>query len=178
MRNGDGSSPEQVREWLTDAVSSHLISDVPLGAFLSGGLDSGTIVALGSESLRSPMNTFTLGFDNWPDDEREAAGLNRKALEHGPPVSTDRRSKTSWQICLKAIADMDQPTVDGVNSWYVSREAKRAGLTVALSGVGGDELFAGYRSFRLVPRLKRMPSDLHWLGFAAGLESRLANSTR
>lgn len=154
--------PQEVHTWLMDAVSSHLISDVPLGAFLSGGLDSGSIVALASQALDQPLNTFTLGFDNWPADERQLAEL------------TSLMWKTKHQIKIvndldilgdlpNALSDMDQPTVDGINSWFVSRQAKGAGLTVALSGVGGDELFAGYPSFRLVPFLKRLPGPLSWL---------------
>ncbi len=113
------------------------------------------------------MSTFTLGFDNWQGDEREVAGLTATRWN-----TVHQCRLISQQDVLadlpRAIADMDQPTVDGVNSWYVSREAKRAGLTVALSGVGGDELFAGYRSFRLVPRLGRLPRDLHWLASLPG----------
>lgn len=163
----DTALPEEVRDWLSDAVASHLMSEVPLGTFLSGGLDSGGILALGSHALDKPMNAFTLGFDNWPDDERGQATL------------TARRWNAHHQIRLiseqdiladlpNALADMDQPTTEGVNSWYVSREAKRAGLTVALSGVGGDELFAGYRSFTLAPRLRRLPANKRWLRHLPG----------
>lgn len=170
LRSAGNASPEQVRDWLTDAVSSHLISDVPLGAFLSGGMDSGSIVALGSKSLGSPMNTFTLGFDNWSGDERDFAGLTAKRWNAIHQCRLVGEADVLSDL-PKAFADMDQPTIDGVNSWYVSREAKRSGLTVALSGVGGDELFAGYRSFRLVPRLKRMPNNLHWLASLPGWQA-------
>ena len=155
---GSQSDPEagELREWLYDAVRSHLVSDVPLGAFLSGGIDSGSIVALASQALDQPLKTFTLGFDNWPADERELAQLtsDRWQTNH-----TTRLIDVDHILAdlPDALLSMDQPTVDGVNSWYVSREAKAAGLTVALSGVGGDELFAGYQSFRYVPILKRLP---------------------
>ena len=149
-------APGEVRDWLLDAVDSHLVSDVPLGAFLSGGIDSGSIVALASQALDNPLKTFTLGFDNWPADERELAELTSQLWK------TDHKCRLIDEDNIladlpDALASMDQPTLDGVNSWYVSREAKASGLTVALSGVGGDELFAGYPSFRYVPILKLLP---------------------
>lgn len=149
------SSTEEVYERLLDAVSSHLISDVPLGAFLSGGLDSGTIVALGSTALQQPMRTFTLGFDHWPNDERASASetAQRWQTDHQVHVIAEEEVIADLPQVLRSL---DQPSIDGINTWYVAREAKRAGLTVVLSGVGGDELFAGYPSFRRVPQLKRM----------------------
>ena len=148
-------STEEVYGWVQDAVSSHLISDVPLGAFLSGGLDSGTIVAVGSTALHRPMRTFTLGFDHWPNDERTAASetAHRWQTDHQVRVIAEAEVMADLP---QAIRSLDQPSIDGINTWFVAREAKRAGLTVALSGVGGDELFAGYPSFRRVPQLKRM----------------------
>lgn len=161
---------EEVKAWLADAVSSHLMSDVPLGAFLSGGLDSGAIVALGSQALRKPMCTFNLAFDNWLADERRLARLTaeRWQTDHQCRIITHEEILTDIP---KAIANMDQPTVDGINSWYVSREARRSGLTVALSGVGGDELFAGYPSFRQVPHLKRLPHLGRWLKILPGWDN-------
>ncbi len=146
----------EVRSWLFSAVESHLVSDVPLGAFLSGGIDSGSIVALASQVIEQPLKTFTMGFENWPADERALAELTSQRW------GTDHRVQLINEDDIladlpDALAGMDQPTMDGVNSWYVSREAKRSGLTVALSGVGGDELFAGYHSFRYVPILNNVP---------------------
>jgi asparagine synthase (glutamine-hydrolysing) len=163
---------EQVRGWLADAVNSHLVSDVPLGAFLSGGLDSGSLVALATEALGRSMQTFTLAFNDWPDDERPLAELTARRW------SADHQTRliTADQVLAdlpRAIASMDQPTVDGLNTWYVSREARRAGLTVALSGVGGDELFAGYPSFRQVPRLKGLPRPGRWYARAPIVEEAL-----
>ncbi len=145
---------EEVRSWLVDAVGSHLNSDVPLGTFLSGGVDSGTILALGSRSLQHPMQAFTLGFNNPELDERDVASRTARYCH------VDYRHQVIRDVDIlidmpQALASMDQPTLDGINSWYVSREARRAGLTVALSGVGGDELFAGYPSFYQIPLLKR-----------------------
>ena len=161
---GVGAGPVEVRAWLADAIQSHLVSDVPLGAFLSGGLDSSCIVALASQA--QPMRTFTIGFDGWPGDERPLAALvaRRSHTEHTERVVSEAEMLSDLP---RALTAMDQPTIDGVNSWYVSREAKRSGLTVALSGVGGDELFAGYPSFRQVPRLKGWPC-WPWLAWLPG----------
>lgn len=162
-------SVEEIRAGLADAVSSHLVSDVPLGAFLSGGLDSGSIVALGSQALGLPMRTFTLAFDNWPADERDLANYTATRWKSEHQVRVINQQELLAEV-PQAIASMDQPTVDGVNTWYVCREAKRSGLTVALSGVGGDELFAGYPSFYQVPRLKGLPR-LGRLAKLPGLEA-------
>lgn len=152
------SDPEtdQVRAWLADAVRSHLISDVPMGLFLSGGLDSGTIVALATESTGKPLHTLTLAFKNWPADERHLTKLSARRWNTNHQERLISPEEVLADLPM-ALASMDQPTADGINTWYVSREAKRAGLTVVLSGVGGDELFAGYPSFRQVPRLKNLP---------------------
>lgn len=173
VSGGDEVEVEQLRERLAGAVQSHLVSDVPLGAFLSGGLDSGAIVALASASREQPLRTFTLGFDRWPDDESRLAGTTARRW------NTDHRLRviTSGEVLEDlpcAIAAMDQPTVDGINTWYVSREARRDGLTVALSGVGGDELFAGYPSFRQVPALKRLPQPGRYFPFRHLWEDALA----
>ena len=172
---GGETDPEctQVRQWLSDAVKSHLLSDVPLGAFLSGGLDSGAIVSLASAALDTPMRTFTLAFDDWQGDERDRAEATARRWRSDHQVRVISQDQVLADL-PQAIAAMDQPTVDGINTWYVSREARRAGLTVALSGVGGDELFAGYASFRRVPRLKQMQRALRWFPGGRLLEDALA----
>lgn len=159
---GTSTDPDTVRSWLADTVQSHLVSDVPLGAFLSGGLDSGGIVAFGSLALSQPMRTFTMAFDNWPRDERALAESTARRWQAHHQTRVVQAADVLSDLPT-ALAAMDQPTVDGINSWYVSREARRAGLTVALSGVGGDELFAGYPSFYRVPQLKRLSATVRWL---------------
>ena len=158
-----------------DSIGCHLISDVPLGAFLSSGLNSGTILALGSQILDAPMSSFTLAFDNWSDDERNQALLtaNRWHSNHQTRVISAREVLNDLPIILNS---MDQPTLDGLNSWYISREAKQVGLTVSLSGVGGDELFAGYPSFTRAPLLKYFPQNLNWLGHLPFV-NRIANQS-
>jgi asparagine synthase (glutamine-hydrolysing) len=153
---------DQTRECLLDTVSHHLISDVNLGSFLSGGLDSGSIVALQKLITGGNVFTFTLGFDNWPFDERKIAQITSDHLrtDHHLRVVSQAEVISDLPIAIKA---MDQPTIDGINTWYISREAKRSGLTVALSGVGGDELFAGYPSFKYVPLMKSAQNICRWI---------------
>ena len=161
---------EQVRATLTEAVEQRLISDVPLGAFLSGGIDSGAVVGLMSQVTEGPIRTFTISFEEEGFDESRLAGVTaqRCGTQHTEIlVPYDQILHDLPQ----ALAAMDQPTVDGINTWFVSRAAKQAGITVALSGLGGDELFAGYGTFREVPLMMRangilrhIPSTLRQVG--------------
>ena len=136
-----------------DSVRAHQIADVPVGSFLSSGLDSLMISALASTG--APLNTLTLSFDEYAGTQFDESPLavelaERFATKH----STINVSKSDFEFqCEKLISDMDQPTIDGVNTWFVARAASQEGMKVALSGVGGDELFASYPSFRDVPRL-------------------------
>lgn len=148
-------TPSDVRSRLLDAVQARLVSDVSLGSFLSGGLDSGAVVALGSEAQIQPMRTFTLAFDDWPYDERDLALATAESSQADHQVRVISQADVIADL-PRAMEAMDQPTVDGINTWYVSREARRSGLKVSLSGVGGDEIFAGYPSFRYVPYLSRL----------------------
>jgi asparagine synthase (glutamine-hydrolysing) len=141
-----------VRELLRDAVQRHLVSDVPLGVFLSGGVDSGVVTAMMHNAGAEVLRSCSISFPGTAYDESAIARLVAEAYgaEHFEEAITaeDLRSE------LPAIvAAMDQPTVDGVNTYFVSRTARRAGLTVAMSGLGGDELFGGYDTFDRLPRL-------------------------
>ena len=154
------SLPEQrdyLREVLKDSVAHHLIADVPVGVFLSSGLDSTTLTALTAENNQS-VQTITLGFEeyqNTPNDETILA--NKVAAQYGTQQSTHWISQTDFRQNMDAIIQaMDQPSIDGVNTYFVCKAAAKAGLKVALSGVGGDELFGGYDNFRSIPnRIKR-----------------------
>lgn len=144
-----------LRQHLEAAVSRHLVSDVPLGVFLSGGIDSSALAALVSEVSGEPPKTVSVVF---PEAEFSEEVYIRMIV--------DRYRTDHSQLMLDhfellndlpaAIAAMDQPTGDGVNTYLVSKAARAAGLTVVLSGLGGDELFAGYDSFRSVPRLDQL----------------------
>jgi asparagine synthase (glutamine-hydrolysing) len=141
---------EDLRAVLLDSVRRHLIADVPVGVFLSSGIDSATVAALASECHGRVM-TVTLGFDEYrgtaADETLLAAGVaQRYGLRH--EVVWLSRSDANFSEILAA---MDQPSIDGVNTYLVSRAAVSAGLKVALSGLGGDEVFGGYNTFRRVP---------------------------
>lgn len=143
---------------LRDSVEHHLIADVPVGVFLSSGLDSSTITALASEFVPGNLHTLTLGFDEYrgtKDDETPLA--EQMAREYGTIHRTMWVSKSDFESEIERMLEaMDQPSIDGVNTYFVSRAAAAAGMKVALSGVGGDELFGGYPSFREVPLIAKV----------------------
>lgn len=168
----------ELGELLADAVRMRLLGDVPVGAFLSGGLDSTSIVSLMARAEGPAPRTVSVVF---PQKELSEAPFSRLAAraygtEHQEMDLTPGRIA---ELMPAALAAMDQPTNDGVNTYVVSRETRRAGLTVALSGLGGDELFGGYRTFRLAPALARLkpllPGPLGSL--AGGLTGLLLKKT-
>jgi asparagine synthase (glutamine-hydrolysing) len=147
-----------VRALLQDSIGRHLVSDVPLGVFLSGGVDSGALVAFASRAMRfasrrgprgagGRLKTLTVTFDEAEFSEaREAAEIaSRFATDH-QEIRVTREDFV--RELPKIVAAMDQPTNDGVNTYFVSKAARDAGLTVVLSGLGGDEVFWGYRHYR------------------------------
>ncbi len=141
----------ELREVAAATLRLHLASDAPLGLFLSGGIDSAALLAMASRSSAGQLRTLTIGFDAAQFDESAEAALTaaRFPVEH----QTIRLAGEDVLAHLDdALAAVDQPTVDGFNTYFVSRAARDAGLTVALSGLGGDELFGGYATFRDVPR--------------------------
>lgn len=156
----------ELRARLDDTIRAHVIADVPVGAFLSGGLDSAAIVALMTKATGRRLRTFSLGFDEAGYSEAEAAAETARHLgtEHTTRILTGAQAAAELGTLLAA---MDQPTGDGINTYYASQAARAGGVTVTLSGLGGDELFGGYPSFRDLPRLgrwlpawRRLPSFL------------------
>jgi asparagine synthase (glutamine-hydrolysing) len=163
-------------EELRRAVRLHLIADVPLGIFLSSGVDSSAIATVASEVHRGGIHTVSVGFDEPEFDETLEASALARAL--GTSHTELRLSGLELLEDVEQVfAAMDQPTVDGFNTYVVARAARRAGLTVALSGLGGDELFGGYASFRDVPRaaaLRRLlPFSVRVPEAAQGLAGRV-----
>jgi len=151
----NGGNPEPaLRDALLDSVRHHLIADVDVGLFLSAGLDSATLTALAVE-LHSQVKTVTLGFEEFRDShEDEVPGAERIAHHYGTDHETIWVTREDFAAAHDdLLAAMDQPTIDGTNSYFVSQAARQAGLKVALSGLGGDELFGGYPSFAEIPRL-------------------------
>jgi asparagine synthase (glutamine-hydrolysing) len=148
-----------LRDALVDSVRHHLVSDVPVGAFLSGGVDSSALVGLLSELHSGPVRTVTLSFDVAELDEAalaaEAARLYGTEHQVVKVGVEDARARIP-----EAVRGLDQPSIDGINTYFVSEAAVRAGLKVAVSGVGGDELFGGYDSFSRIPRIRRLHDRL------------------
>ena len=143
-----------VREALLDTVRAHLVADVEVGVFLSAGRDSTTLAALATEA-GGRLRSVTLGFEEFAGTENDEVPLAEAAARHyGTDHRTVRVGRDEFLGLVDGFFDaMDQPTLDGLNTYLVSRAAHQAGLKVVLSGLGGDELFGGYPSFAEVPRL-------------------------
>ena len=163
-----------IRAALSDSIAHHMIADVDVGAFLSAGLDSTAIVGLASEAGFDKLRTTTLGFEEFtgtPDDEVPLA--ENVARAYATDHRTVRVTAQSFAKEREHLLDqMDQPSIDGVNTYFVSKATATGGLKVAMSGLGGDELLGGYPSFRQVPALV---SKLGWIPFgrAVGRAARV-----
>jgi asparagine synthase (glutamine-hydrolysing) len=146
---------ETLRHALRDAVASQLVSDVPLGVFLSGGIDSSIVAALAQQASSRPVRTLGIAFEDPRHDEREYARMVASHIgsDHHELVLTGNEVQRSLPAAMVA---MDQPSVDGLNTYFVSRLAREAGLTVALSGLGGDEVFGGYEGYAHIRRAEEL----------------------
>ncbi len=145
-----------IADGVRESVRYHLVSDVPVGAFLSSGRDSSTIVALGAET-GIPLQTVTLRFEEYAGTVKDEAPLAEVvARQYGTTHQTCTLSRATFRSELsRALEAMDQPSFDGLNSYFVCKAAAELGWKVALSGTGGDELFGGYSTFRIIPRFVR-----------------------
>jgi asparagine synthase (glutamine-hydrolysing) len=148
------AAAKKLRPLLEDAVNAHLIADVPVGLFLSSGLDSGAIAALAAKA-RGGIESFTLTFPGTAFDEAELSRLAAKQFKT-KHTEVPLGGESLLARLDEALGALDQPTMDGINTYFVSWAAKQIGLKVALSGLGGDELFAGYQTFADTPRLARL----------------------
>jgi len=166
--NGDGStdSPEcywdwyavraegglkAISYWLSESMRRHLVSDVPVGVFLSGGFDSTAIATLATQQSDHPIKTFTLSFPEVPEMSeggRAAAIAKRLGTEHHPIELTEAGLNRELPNYFQA---MDQPSDDGLNVYLISKAVAAHGVKTCMHGVGGDELFGGYPSFRQLP---------------------------
>ena len=146
----------RLRAELEESVRLHLVSDVPLGVFLSGGMDSSALVALMSRVGERPPKTFSVVFDEpgFTEAQYSRAVAERFRTDHSEIRLNDAGA---IEIVPEGIAAIDQPTMDGINTFVISKSVKSAGITVALSGLGGDELFGGYPSFRRALRFHSLP---------------------
>src|SRR5262249_34960083 len=142
-----GDDVARLRALLADAVREQMIADVPLGAFLSGGIDSTVIVGLMQRVSSRPVRTFSIGFDDAAFDETEYAALAAKAI--GTEHHAFRVEPKAWETLPALAWHFDEPFADSsaLPTWHVSRETRKE-VTVALTGDAGDELFGGYDRYR------------------------------
>lgn len=142
------AASKELRHLLEEATRLHLMADVPVGAFLSGGIDSTAVVGLMSQYVSQPIKTYSIGFESqydWLSELKWAKmAAERFHTDHTEVIITGDEVAREYDNLIQAI---DQPSLDGTNTYFVSK-ATRKGVTVSLSGLGGDELFAGYRHFR------------------------------
>jgi asparagine synthase (glutamine-hydrolysing) len=148
---------ELCQSTLADSVRHHLIADIPVGVFLSSGLDSSALTAIASAETPQ-LRTVTLGFEEYRGTELDETIVAQQISDrfHTNHQTVWIGKKDFERHREKILESMDRPSIDGINSYFVSLAAKTAGLKVALSGLGGDELFGSYPSFRDVPRLAKI----------------------
>lgn len=148
------TTEEELGGELANAVRMQLVSDAPLGIFLSGGIDSSAVAALASRAEPDAVHTFTIGFDETRLDESQYAARVAAAIG-SRHTNVLLREEDFLRQLPDALSSIDQPTFDALNTYFVSRAAREAGMTVALAGTGGDELFGGYPSFIELPKMRR-----------------------
>jgi len=172
------------RALLEDSVRRHLVSDVPLGIFLSGGIDSSALVALASRFHDRQLTTLSVAFDEpaWSEARFARQVAERYGIDHREVVLGRREV---FDTIPDVFSAMDEPTVDGVNTYFVARAARQAGLTVVLSGTGGDEVFLGYDHLRRAGALDRaraalamLPGPLRRAAIALAMRAGRASSHR
>ena len=176
-----------VRQALRESVERHLVADVPVGVFLSGGIDSGAVAGLMVEAGARDLVGVTLAYDEFAgshDDEAPVAA--RLAAHYGIRHHVRRVTRAEFEADWpRILGAMDQPSVDGVNTWYASKAVAELGLKVVVSGVGGDELFQGYSSFRQLPPLvkhwrtvARLPGAMGVAGLAGRVQAKRSSNAR
>lgn len=192
-RNGEAAGSDEdairasVRQALRESVSAHLVADVPVGVFLSGGIDSGALAALVAEAEVNALQGVTIAFEEFAGTQSDESPLAAQIARHyGIQHHIRTVTRTEFLDDIPRILDsMDQPTIDGVNTWYASKAIAELGLKVALSGLGGDELFQGYGHFRRLPRLVRagraaraVPGAMRLAQVACDLQARRSGNNR
>ena len=146
---------EAVRTTLTFAVNRQLMADAPIGVFLSGGIDSSLLTLLANQQKHAQLKTISIYFNEKEYDERMYQTLILKEIQ-GEKFAHLVRKQDFEEFLPQIIDDMDMPTTDGINTWFISKYAHDDGLKAVLSGVGADELFGGYPSFNRIKYLKTM----------------------
>ena len=160
---------------MLECVRAHLVADVEVGAFLSGGVDSGALIGLMRDAGQDNIRAVTLGFDELAGTAEDELPLAAEiARLYGVEQHVRTVGAAEFEADLPAIfAAMDQPSIDGINSWFVSKATRELGLKVALSGIGGDELLAGYSTFRTIPRARRLAGPIAAMPIAGPAARRL-----
>ena len=162
------------RRWLKESVDFHLISDAPLGIFLSGGLDSSALAALAALQRKKPITTLSIDFEEKEFSEKPHQDLALKKIK-----SDHREIKITadnfYNYFDEIFAAMDQPTIDGVNTFFIAQAAKKVGLKTVLSGLGGDEIFCGYPSFQKAAIFRKIQKLPRFLKFPLNLSSLLGD---
>src|SRR6266404_4666240 len=168
---------QRVQAALRESVVRHLVADVPVGVFLSGGIDSGAVVGLMVEAGARELEGGTAAYDESGGGHEDGAPVaGWLAAHYGIRNSVRCVARDGFLTDLPRILDaMDQPSIDGVNTWYASKAAAERGLKAVVSGVGSDELFQGYSSFRTLPRLLSLRC---WLRSVPGASSLMAAAGR
>ena len=166
---------DAIVEALNATVLAHKVADVPVGVFLSAGLDSSVLASLSSADREYETRGVTLGFSEYAGTLNDEVPLaTRVAASLGIRQSTYMVAREHFAGLRETILeDMDQPSIDGVNTWLVSRAAADSGLKVVLSGVGGDELFASYPGFDRIPILVRSLAAFRLVPSAGRLVRRI-----
>lgn len=150
-----GEAVQQTRILFESAVQKRLVSDVDFGAFLSGGVDSSAVVAMMAKHLKSPVKTFHVYFDESEFSERKYAELVAKKYETEHQNILIKPQEFLSEV-IPAIEAIDHPSADGVNTYVVSKYTRLAGIKMALSGLGGDEVFGGYGVFNRIQQVNRL----------------------
>jgi asparagine synthase (glutamine-hydrolysing) len=186
-RSDDDAIRTSVKQAVRESVSAHLVADVPVGVFLSGGIDSGAIAALVKEAGSNSLKGVTIAFEEFDGTDSDESPVAAQIARHyGIQHHIRTVTRNEFLDDIPRILDsMDQPTVDGVNTWYASKATAELGLKVVLSGLGGDELFQGYGHFRILPRLvlanqiaRAVPGAMHLAQLACDLQARRSGNSR
>jgi asparagine synthase (glutamine-hydrolysing) len=161
----DAAASARLSAAVHDSVRHHLVSDVPVAVFLSAGLDSGALLGTMAELGVRDISAVTLSFAEFAGTANDEAPLAREvAARYGARHIVRTVDQAEFERDLPAMLDaMDLPTIDGINTWFVAKAAREAGIKVALSGLGADECFGGYPSFAELPRVVRLLRPFHFL---------------